>query len=73
MFSFRDDDSSLLPSPVLPNHRIVGNNVGNTASYIKKPGTSNLGLIRAISVILLFKFVMLTLVIIVVLSLLIVI
>ena len=37
MFSFKDDDFPLLPSPALPNHRSLGNNVGNPASNIMKP------------------------------------
>ena len=36
-FSFKDDNFPPLLSPALPNHRSVGNNVGNPASNIIKP------------------------------------
>ena len=61
MFSFKDDDFPLLPSPALPNHRCVGNNVGNPASNIMKPVHTKkfdvlVGLVRAMSLIYLFIY-----------------
>ena len=32
----------MLPSPTLPNHRSVGNNVGNPAFNIMKTGQRNI-------------------------------
>ena len=37
MFSFEDDDFPPLPSPALPNHGSVSNNVGNLTPDITKP------------------------------------
>ena len=34
--SFKDDDFPPFPSPAIPNHRSIGNNVGNPASNVMK-------------------------------------